>query len=47
MHDGSALSGSAHAIEMIADLELASRGGMTKGAGEDTSALLAIQAIAS
>ena len=36
-----------HAIEIIADLELASRGGMKKGAGEDTSALLAIQAIAS
>ena len=33
------------AIEIIADLELASRGGASKGASEDTSALLAIQAI--
>jgi DNA polymerase-3 subunit delta len=35
------------AIEIIADLELASRGGTNKGASEDTSALLAIQAITS
>jgi len=33
------------AIEVIADLELASRGGTRKGAGEETSALLAIRAI--
>ncbi len=34
------------AIEEIADLELASRGGGSGGAGEDTAALLAIQRIA-
>jgi len=34
------------AIEEIADLELASRGGSRGGAGEDTAALLAIQRIA-
>jgi DNA polymerase-3 subunit delta len=34
------------AIEVIADLELASRGGGSGGAGEDTSALLAIRQIA-
>jgi DNA polymerase-3 subunit delta len=34
------------AIELVADLELASRGGTSKGAGEDTSALLAIRRIA-
>ena|SRR5450755_2303443 len=34
------------AIEEIADLELASRGGSKGGAGEDTAALLAIQRIA-
>ena len=34
------------AIEEIADLELASRGGGAGGAGEDTSALLAIRRIA-
>jgi DNA polymerase-3 subunit delta len=33
------------AVERIADLELASRGGFGGGAGEDTSALLAIRAI--
>ena len=36
-----------HAIEIIADLELASRGGSKKGGSEDTVALVAIQAIAS
>jgi DNA polymerase-3 subunit delta len=36
-----------NAIELIADLELASRGGSKKGAGEDTAALLAIRVIAS
>jgi DNA polymerase III subunit delta len=35
-----------HAIEIIADLELASRGGSKKGGSEDTVALMAIQAIA-
>jgi DNA polymerase III subunit delta len=35
------------AIEIIADLELASRGGSKKGGSEDTVALMAIQAIAS
>jgi len=34
-----------HAIEIIADLELASRGGSKKGGSEDTVALMAIQAI--
>jgi DNA polymerase III subunit delta len=34
------------AIELIADLELASRGGSSRGASEDTSALLAIRQIA-
>jgi len=34
------------AIEQIADLELASRGGTSGGAGEDTHALVAIQRIA-
>jgi DNA polymerase-3 subunit delta len=34
------------AIEEIADLELASRGGGSGGAGEDTAALRAIQRIA-
>ncbi len=34
------------AIELIADLELASRGGGSGGAGEDTAAILAIQQIA-
>jgi DNA polymerase-3 subunit delta len=34
------------AIELVADLELTSRGGMTKGGSEDTAALLAIRAIA-
>ena len=34
------------AIEELADLELASRGGFASGASEDTSALLAIQRIA-
>jgi DNA polymerase-3 subunit delta len=34
------------AIEEIADLELASRGGAKGGASEDTAALLAIQRIA-
>ncbi len=34
------------ALQEIADLELASRGGGTGGAGEDTAALLAIQRIA-
>ena len=34
------------AIEQIADLELASRGGAAGGAGEDTAALSAIQRIA-
>jgi DNA polymerase-3 subunit delta len=36
-----------HAIEIIADLELASRGGSKKGGSEDTVALLALQAITS
>jgi len=35
-----------NAIELVADLELASRGGTTKGVGEDTAALLAIREIA-
>jgi DNA polymerase III subunit delta len=35
------------AVERLADLELASRGGAAGGASEDTSALLAIQEIAS
>lgn len=34
------------AIELVADLELTSRGGTKKGAGEDTAALLAIRQIA-
>jgi DNA polymerase-3 subunit delta len=34
------------AVELVADLELASRGGGPGGAGEDTRALLAIRAIA-
>jgi DNA polymerase-3 subunit delta len=34
------------AIELIADLELASRGGGPGGAGEDTRALLTLRAIA-
>ena len=34
------------AIELVADLELASRGGNRRGAGEDTGALLAIRQIA-
>ena len=33
-------------IEELAELELASRGGGTGGAGEDTAALLAIQRVA-
>ena len=33
-------------IEQLADLELASRGGGSGGAGEDTVALLAIQRVA-
>jgi hypothetical protein len=33
-------------IEELADLELASRGGGTGGAGEDTSAVLAIKRVA-
>ena len=33
-------------IEELADLELASRGGGSGGAGEDTLALLAIQRVA-
>jgi hypothetical protein len=32
-------------IEELADLELASRGGGTGGAGEDTAAVLAIQRV--
>jgi DNA polymerase III subunit delta len=35
-----------HAIEELADLELASRGGGSGGAGEDTAALLGIQRLA-
>ncbi len=35
-----------HALEEIADLELASRGGASGGASEDTAAVLAIQRIA-
>jgi hypothetical protein len=34
-------------IEQLAELELASRGGGSGGAGEDTAALLAIREIAS
>jgi hypothetical protein len=34
------------AIELIADLELASRGGGSRGASEDTEALLTIREIA-